>query len=573
VSSDRFYSLLKQADALHAKALNRPGMTATARAASYIAYRSLELSLGERHPHGRVLAQARELQARTTTHPQNAGKRVLFVSLRGWFVHSSVQALLAKALEMRGASATFALCSGHFSQCDFKPASDFHVTRPLCWRCQGFTKSLLNSFSLDYETLDSLQLDEVRANARIAVATTLSRDLKTFHYAGMPLYEWCYASIRRSLLRGDAGEGRLPEAVTRGYLESAIVYAEASRQLLDRHKPDVCVLINGLFHAERVFSEVARTSGVRVFSYETGFRPRTFHFTDTGAAAHLPVDEIWDTRKLDPLDAVAEKRLDAYFNERSKGGGVVSIYWPKMDSRREQLAKRLNLRSDKPLAVLFPNIAWDSATVNLDTAFRSMKHWVEHTISVFDACPERQLVIRIHPAEIRLPMMETRDPIGEHIRSRFGTLPANVRMVPADDPADSYELLAMSDAVLVYTSTLGLEATAQGRRVVVAAKPHYARRGFTEDVESLDAYEDVVMRSMSRPELENDRREMARRYANMLLYDYMIDFPWVVDSPRGDRRLVLGDLEELAPGHNAALDRLCERILETPPRDPGFSRE
>jgi len=495
---------------------------------------------------------------------QGAGKRVLFVTLRGWFAHSSVQALLAKALELRGASTTFVLCGGQFSQCDFKPASDFHVTRPLCWRCLGFTGSLLDSFALSRDSLNHLQLQDVRKRAAAIVCDIPTADLAHFQYEGLPLYEWCFASIRRSLLRGDAGEGRLSEAVTRGYLESAIVYVEASRQLLRKHKPDVCILINGLFHAERVFSEVARSAGVRVVTYETGFRPRTFHFAETGAAAHFPVNALWESRRDQPLSADADRRLDKYLIERSKGGGVVSIYWPAMDSRREQLVARHKLRSDLPMAVLFPNIAWDSATVRLDTAFRSMKHWVEHAIELFAAHPDKQLVVRIHPAEIRLPMMETRDPIGEHILRRFQNLPPNVRLIPADDPADSYELLAMSDSILVYTSTLGLEAAAKGRRVVVAAKPHYAQRGFTDDVGTLAEFETVVMSSMSRPLIESDQRELARRYADMLLFDYMIDFPWVIDTPRSARRLNLEDISELAPGRHAALDELCNRILRQP---------
>jgi len=563
MASDKFYAWLKKADSLHSLALNRPALTGGVRALSYAAYRTLELGMGARHPHGRVLDRVRRLQAKAGAAPRPAGsERVLFLTLRGWFAHSTVQAVLAKALEMRGAAPHFVLCDGHFSQCDFKPASDFHATRPLCWRCQGYNRALLDSFGLPRSSLEELQLADVRRQARQVAWGLPETGLQGFRYQGLPLFEWCYASARRTLLRGDIGEGRLADAVVRGYLESAMVYVEATRRLLERHRPDVCIVMNGLFHAERVFSEVARAAGARVISYEVGFRPRTYQFTDTGAAAHFPVDDLWAKRCTTPLDAVQEQRLDAYFAERSKGGGVVSVYWPKMDSRRDELAARLGLNKDRPMAVLFPNIAWDSATFGLDTAFRSMKDWVEQTIALFAAHPDWQLVIRIHPAEIRMPMLETRDPIGDHIRRRFPDLPPNIRLVPADDPADSYQLLAMADSILVYTSTLGLEAASQGRRVVVAARPHYSRRGFTDDVTNRAEYESTVVESMSSPRIGEDERALARRYANMLLYEYMIDFPWVVDSPRGERRLDLADLAELAPGRNPALDDLCTRILQ-----------
>ena len=565
MNSDKFYAWLKMSDSLHSLALNRPALTGAVRALSFAAYRLLELVMGSLHPHGRVLQRARQLQLTAPQLPQRSGKRVLFLTLRGWFAHTTVQAILAKALEMRGATTDLVLCGGGFSQCDFKPASDHHATRPLCWRCQGYNHALLDAFGLPRRSLSELDLTAVREEAQRIIAALPTSELPEFRYAGLPLYEWCFASARRTLLRGDVGTGLLSEAVMRGYLESAIVHVEATHRLLERHRPDVCIVMNGLFHAERVFSEVARAKGVRVVSYEVGFRPRTYHFTDSGAAAHFPIDRLWEKRRGSALTDAEESRLDAYFAERSKGGGMVSIYWPQMDSRRDALASRLALTPGKPMAVLFPNIAWDSATFGLDTVFASMKDWVEQTIELFASHPDRQLIIRVHPAEIRMPMMETRDPIGEHIRRRFPNLPRNIRIVPADDPADSYQLLAMADTILVYTSTLGLEAAGQGRRVVVAAGPHYARRGFTEDVPQRQDYERIILESMARPQLNSDERARARRYANMLLYEYMIEFPWVVDTPRGARRLELTDLRHLAPGGNAALDGLCDRILGREP--------
>ena len=61
---DRLYSALKRLDAAHRLGLALPALAAPLRLLSHAAYRGLEVALGDRHPHGRVLAQARTLMGR-----------------------------------------------------------------------------------------------------------------------------------------------------------------------------------------------------------------------------------------------------------------------------------------------------------------------------------------------------------------------------------------------------------------------------------------------------------------------------------------------------------------------------
>ena len=70
------------------------------------------------------------------------------------------------------------------------------------------------------------------------------------------------------------------------------------------------------------------------------------------------------------------------------------------------------------------------------------------------------------------------------LATRLGRLPANVILVPPDQPLSSYGLLAVSDLVLGYTTTVGLEAAVRGIPVAVAAETHYRGRGFTTDITS-----------------------------------------------------------------------------------------
>ena len=128
---------------------------------------------------------------------------------------------------------------------------------------------------------------------------------------------------------------------------------------------------------------------------------------------------------------------------------------------------------------LFTNVTWDSATLGHDIGFASMFDWVERSIRLAGQHGDLVLLVRIHPAEGR---WGTREEVQATITAAIGEIPPNVHFVPARDAVSSYALLQLSDAVLTYTTTVGLEAAVRGKRVAVAGDTHYRGRGFTDDL-------------------------------------------------------------------------------------------
>jgi hypothetical protein len=431
---------------------------------------------------------------------------------------------------------------------------------------------LRDAFELPYRGFNRFLPEDGRAKARQQVAELDMEGLLQLAYRGLPIGRLCLPSLFKSLLVADLQATENGEETFRGLCESAIVVADVARAMI-QEEPDAIVVCNGLFHAERVVYELARRAGIPVLSYELGWISGSYFLVHGGSAdksrssvaADIPVDEAWTVAAPRALTPPQATRIAEHLGERRHGRGGIEVYWQRMEGDRAALAERLGLRAGQRVAAAFSNIVWDTAVFERDKGFEGMFDWVASTIRQFSWLPDWRLVVRTHPAETKLIMQETRDRVIDRIAREFPQLASNVTIIAPDDPLNSYVLTDIADVVLVYTSSIGLEAACGGRPVVVAGDVHYARRGFTHDVDTRSDYMPTIERAILRKELPTEQVELAHRYAHMLFFEFMKDFPFVATAKRADRGLRLNDLRELSPGANRHLDEMCAGILEGAP--------
>jgi hypothetical protein len=559
------YRILKKIEEVHRAATRVPAIAAPLRLLSTGSYRFLEIALGRHHPHGRVLRQA--YQTLKTISPEAGAslasheKNVLFFSIRGWYAHIATEVIIARALQARGAKISFFLCDGGLAQCDFKPGTDPFVTRPLCWRCQGFPRRLLKAAGFRCCETGDFLAPSARVRASREIRRLDRSELNDFRYRGLQLSEIVRPSVQRSLLRGDIPGDAFSERVLRGFLESAMLFVDLAEHLIAHEQPDVIVMTNGLFFAERIMLEIATQRGISAVTYERGMRRNTVILAHDRPVIDFDLDEAWSRWGHVPLSGDEISELEDHTTARGSGDVGTIELWPRMRLGEEKAAENLRLDPGRPLAVAFTNILWDSALYGRDIAFDGMFDWLTASIEQFRKMPEAQLVIRVHPSEIRIPLARSRDPVVSRIRGAYSELPDNVRIVAAEDPTSSYTLLSMSDAVLVYTSTIGLEAALRGLPVVVAGRTHYRGRGFTRDVADRADYAQLLQVALDGDSLSDEASELARRYAHLFFFRFHQPFPWLIDMPRSARRLTFDSETELAPGADPDLDRICEAIL------------
>jgi hypothetical protein len=239
---------------------------------------------------------------------------------------------------------------------------------------------------------------------------------------------------------------------------------------------------------------------------------------------------------------------------RVDGRGSHESYFEAQEHSGETVRASLGLGPETRVISAFTNLAWDTALIGKDVAYESQFDWLARAAESVAGNADKVLVIRVHPAETR---WGTAQPVEEELARRLGELPANVRLVRSEDPLSSYGLLAISDLVLCYTTTVGLEAAVRGIPVAVAGRTSYRGRGFTIDIET---HLDLERAMNERPAMTAEQVEQARRYAFAFFFRLMIPFDLVRNE--GGR---LGELpvsaDELAPGRDPYLDFICDRIL------------
>ncbi len=309
---------------------------------------------------------------------------------------------------------------------------------------------------------------------------------------GLPLGRLVDIPVRWYLRGGSLAFDPLQADTTRRFLRAARRIAHALTAELDRLRPDTIVLVNGLFSFEAIAKALAEERGIDVVSYERGFIHNTLFFRRGLPAASYDIEELWQRWSDVPLTAAQAARVDDYLASRRRGETFILRYSEDGEATVEPApAGRV--------AVLFTNITWDSAVIGKEIAYPDLLEWIVDTIGYFRDRPADRLVIRIHPAEIKLPGEATREPLEPLIRARVPDLPSNVTIVAADDRADSYQLMDQADVGLVFTSTTGLELALMGVPTVVCGETHYRGKGFTVDASSPEDHRAILDRLLADP--------------------------------------------------------------------------
>jgi hypothetical protein len=484
--------------------------------------------------------------------PADDAPRVLIFSLRDWALHVQWEAVMAQALRVRGVRVHVATCGGGLGICD---RSNTWEAPPMpCRTCSKYVDESIDAHRLPRTTLRSGWEQEDPGDWPEVDEMTLA-EMAHVEIDGLPLGQLCEIPVAWFLLRTDYHLDPIAPRTWREYLRSARRIAAGVRAVIDNTQPDTVVLLNGLFLFEAIAWSICRERGIDVVTYERGFIKETMLFRRNEVAASLRLDDIWPRFADLPLTTDEATRLDDYLEDRRHGRRTIDRYWEDVEFTEPDASEVGRL------VVMFPNITWDSAVIGQTVAYDTIQEWITDTIDYFAGRPNDRLIVRLHPAELKLPGKQTRESLTDFVKTMYPALPRNVVVIDPSDNTSSYPLMDACDVGLVFTSTAGLELALAGKPVVVAGRTHYREKGFTLDADSPEHYLKILDDVLDDPQSGRPDVDLARRYAYLFFFRTPIDSPYVVEHIPALARLTVNDLAELEPGRNAALDRICDGIL------------
>jgi len=385
--------------------------------------------------------------------------------------------------------------------------------------------------------------------------------LLTYDYKDIPLGELILPSMRWILRKHHLSDTHTNRLLARSYIQSAWGVYQNFSKLIDTIHPQAVVVFNGMFYPEAVARLSAHHKKVPVFSHEVGMLPFSAFFTDKEATAY-PV-EVDDDFRLSKEQGV---RLDNYLAERFEGkfqtAGI--RFWPEM----QQFSKDLLGKMKKFSAVvpIFTNVVFDTSQSHANTIFKHMFEWLNLVLDEIMDHPEILFIIRAHPDEIR-PGKESKESVSDWIDINKVNKISNIVFIPPDEFLSSYELINKAKFVMVYNSTVGLEASIIGKPVLCAGKARYTQVPTVFFPESKKAYKELLIDFLEsdKIELRSTYKENSRRVLYSQLFRASLPFDQFIENDGvwgGYVRLKNFSPSLLIQGRSETIDVVLNGILK-----------
>jgi len=508
----------------------------------------------------------------------NASTRITGLSLNAAF-----QLLTGWGLRLAGAPVVHFVCQAGMMPCILGTNRRDYAALPPCESCLAQSRRLhagaaVHGFALTPSpdlsaALENLSVEELSAFeypfAAISDLLKISNQqtdlLPADRSSTVPLGRLVLPSIRWALRRHTLLDDAPTRYLLRQYLLSAYNVARKFAELLITARPQTTVIFNGAMYPEATARWVSRQMGVRSVAHEVGFQRFSTFFTEgepTAYPIHIPDDF--------ELSEAQNARLDAYLEQRFQGKfSMAGIqFWPEMRGLdRVLLDKIAGFRQVVPV---FTNVVYDTSQVHANVIFPHMFAWLELVAEMMRLHPETLFVIRAHPDEMRPgTKKQSNESVQDWIHSRGIHQWSNVVFIGPVEYLSSYELIQQAKFVIVYNSSIGLEAALMGAPVLCGGKARYTQyptvffphspEAFRRQAEELLDAESISIP----PEFQRN----ARRFLYYQLYRASIPLDEYLQTGPRPGFVLLRDFSwrRLHPEASASMRVLVDGILQGKP--------
>ena len=487
--------------------------------------------------------------------------------LGGLSQNAAFSLLAAWSLRLAGYPVAHFVCRSGMSHCVLGTNRQDHRTPPPCESCIAQSDRIYSG----------AQVEPFAYREDPGLAASLSgldvEQLADFEYPSpvpgiapsIPLGRMALPSVRWALRRHTLPDDEPTRYLLRAYILSAYNITQEFAALLERLQPQVVVVFNGLMYPEAAARWTCRQLGVRSVAHEVGYQRFSVFFSEGDPTAY-PIDIPPDFE----LTTSQNAQIDAYLEQRFQGRFTMAgiQFWPEMRGLDEAFLQKAG--SFRQIVPVFTNVIYDTSQVHANVLFEHMFAWLDAVLENIHSHPDNLFVIRAHPDEMRPgSAKQSRESVHDWVKNkRVDELP-NVVFIDSQEYISSYELILRAKFVMVYNSSIGLEATLMEKAVLCAGKARYTQIPTVFFPHSLAEYHQMADTMLTTDEiaLPPEFKANARRFLYYQLYRASLPLDGFLQSGRRMGFVELQDFawEALLPQNSPALRVVTDGILHGSP--------
>lgn len=369
--------------------------------------------------------------------------------------HLEVMAAIAQREVSAGADVQYYACDGSLLACEVDPWG----TKIACVNCRKRMAWAANTIALE-RTAVSLP-----PSGDYKIESSQLQSLQTYRYRDVNVGMGCASSYISRTRDQEITLNRVTTPLLKKQLISSKMIVDALNNIFDQKAPDTVYLFNGRGFINRAIIGVCDARQIPYITVEVGANDeRVEEYT-----ASLPHSISARTRMMQKLWHSAdtnEKFSVAYsFYERKRAGDVTND-----QSYVAQQSKGLlpNLPHDKPVVAIFNSSDDEIKSIGDEWSFSAAINQYEVVEALLKETANQSVffIIRMHPnlASVSAPWVKNWERIKDY---------NNCLYIEATSPISSYEVLDVADKVLVFGSTIGAEAVAAGKPVILYGNSYY----------------------------------------------------------------------------------------------------
>lgn len=474
--------------------------------------------------------------------------------LEGLSLNAAYSLLSSYGIQIAGTPVIHFVCHRGLSRCVLGTNKNDVRSKPPCRDCISNSERIFTHQDVKwFEFSESSELKKEIYHLRL-------EQLLAFNYRGYPLGEIVLPSLRWILRRHNLLDDDPTRFIAREYILSAFSMLQEFEKLLDEVHPRAVVVFNGMFYPEALARWEAVKRKVPVITHEVGMQPFSAFFTYGDATAY-PV-ALPENFKLSNCQ---DKLLEDYLKKRFQGDFITAgiKFWPEMQELGEEFWQKA--AKFKQVVPVFTNVVFDTSQAHANVVFPHMFAWLDLVLQEIREHSDTLFVIRAHPDELR-PGKESCESVAQWVDKHGVAKLANVTFIQSNEMISSYELIEHAKFVMVYNSTVGLEAAIKGKPVLCAGKARYTQVSTVYFPGTTDEFQKMMRKFLQQPVIPVPEEFIHN--ARLVLYSQLfmasLSFADFIESDRvwnGYVRIKNFSFESLNPDKSLTIRTVVDGIL------------